>query len=385
MLKSFRFSCPPHILIGPDTHKQLGDLVKQFNGKRVFVITDPGVARAGILEKVLDVLHNEGFETGFFDKVVPEPPVETVKGIADKVKEGHFNLIIGLGGGSSMDVSKVVAVMQNNDDPLESMVGIGNVKNPGIPMIAVPTTSGTGSEVTPIAIFTFEKEKTKKGVVSPYLYPSAAVVDPIFTYGLPPHITAHSGMDALVHAIEAYICKKSNPLSDMYSLQAIKLISRYLRKAVHNGEDKEARYYMSLGSHEAGLAFANASCAAVHALAYPLGGTFHIPHGLANTLMLKSVMEYNVVAKIDRFIDIAIAMGEHVEGLSDREAAYKAIKAMSELAVDVGVPTTLREVGIPKEAIPKMAEEAFKQQRLLSQNPRDLSVEDIQRIYENAW
>jgi alcohol dehydrogenase class IV len=385
LLTEFKFCGPSQIIFAPNAHKQLGSLVKELDGSKVFVITDPGIAKVGILDKVLEVLREAGIETGFYDQVVPEPPIETVQEIASKVKEGGFDLVVGLGGGSSMDMAKVVAVLQTNDNPIESMVGIGNVKKRGIPMIAMPTTAGTGSEVTQIAIFTFEEEKTKKGIVSPYLFATAAIVDPVFTYGLPPHITANTGMDALVHAIEGYIAKKSNPISDMYALQAIGLISKYLRKAVHNGENAEARYYMSLGSLEAGLSFSNSSCAAVHALAYPLGGTFHIPHGLSNTLMLKSVMEFNVVTNIERFVDIAVAMGENVEGLCDRDAALKAIKAMGDLAEDICVPTRLRDVDIPKEAIPKMAEDAAKQQRLLSQNPRKLSVDDIRKIYENAW
>lgn len=385
MLKSFRYSGPSDIFFGVDIHKQLGSTVRQLNGTRVFVITDPGVARAGILAEVLQVLKEDGIIAGSYDGVVPEPPIGSVQEVASRVKEEGYDLIIGLGGGSPMDVAKVVSVLQSNDDPIESMVGTGNVKKPGLPTITIPTTSGTGSEVTQIAIFTFEKEQTKKGIVSPYLFASAAVVDPVFTYGLPPHITAHTGMDALVHAIEAYLSLKANPMSDMFALDAIGYISRYIRKAVHNGDDVEARYYMSLGSLKAGLAFSNASTAAVHALAYPLGGTFHIPHGLSNTLMLKSVMEYSVAGDLERYADLAAAMGENIERLTEREAAFKSIEGVENLATDLGVPTRLREMGIPREAIPRMAEDASRHTRLILQNPRRLSVEDIEKIYQNAW
>jgi alcohol dehydrogenase class IV len=385
MLKSFRYSGPSDIFFGVDIHKQLGSTVRHLNGTRVFVITDPGVARAGILAEVLQVLKEDGIIAGSYDGVVPEPPIGSVQEVASRVKEEGYDLIIGLGGGSPMDVAKVVSVLQSNDDPIESMVGTGNVKKPGLPTITIPTTSGTGSEVTQIAIFTFEKEQTKKGIVSPYLFASAAVVDPVFTYGLPPHITAHTGMDALVHAIEAYLSLKANPMSDMFALDAIGYISRYIRKAVHNGDDVEARYYMSLGSLKAGLAFSNASTAAVHALAYPLGGTFHIPHGLSNTLMLKSVMEYSVAGDLERYADLAAAMGENIERLTEREAAFKSIEGVENLATDLGVPTRLREMGIPREAIPRMAEDASRQTRLILQNPRRLSVEDIEKIYQNAW
>lgn len=385
MLKSFRYSGPSDILFGVDVHKELGSTIRQLKGTRVFVITDQGVSRAGILEKILKVINDDGIQTAYYDNVVPEPPIESVQEVASRVREGGYDLIVGLGGGSPMDVAKVVSVLQGNDDPIESMVGTGNVKKPGLPTIAIPTTAGTGSEVTQIAIFTFEKEQTKKGIVSPYLFVSAAVVDPVFTYGLPSHITAHTGMDALVHAIESYLSLKANPMSDMFALEAIGVISRYIRKAVHNGDDIEARYYMSLGSLKAGLAFSNASTAAVHALAYPLGGTFHIPHGLSNTLMLKSVMEYSFAGNLERYADIASAMGENIEGLTEREAALKSIEGVENLALDLGVPTRLRDMGIPREAIPRMAEDASRQTRLILQNPRRLSVEDIEKIFHNAW
>ena len=385
MLKNFRYSGPSDILFGVDVHRELGAKIGELNGNRVFVITDPGVAKVGILEKVLKVIRDKGIATGFYDGVVPEPPIESVQEIASKVRQGGFDLVIGLGGGSPMDVAKVVSVLQSNDDPIESMVGTGNVRNRGLPTITIPTTAGTGSEVTQIAIFTFEKEQTKKGIVSPFLFASAAVVDPVFTYDLPSHITARTGMDALVHAIEAYLSLKANPMSDMYALEAIGVISKYIRKAVHNGEDIEARYFMSLGSLQAGLAFSNSSTAAVHALAYPLGGTFHIPHGLSNTLMLKSVMEYSFSGNLARYADIAAAMGENIDGFSEREAALRSIEGVENLAIDLGVPTKLREMGIPREAIPKMAEDASRQTRLILQNPRRLGVEDIEKIYHNAW
>jgi alcohol dehydrogenase class IV len=384
-VKNFVFQTPPQIVFGEGVYKQIGEMIKFYKGTKVFIITDPGIVKAGLLDNLKEVIKAAGFECGVYDSVIPEPPVDSVKEATEIVKKEGYDILIGFGGGSSLDVTKVVSVLQTNDDSIDKMVGTGNVKQPGIPKILVPTTAGTGSEVTQVSILSFPEESTKKGMVSPYLFGSAALVDPSFTYGLPPHITANTGMDALIHAIEAFICRKANNISNIYALDAIELIAGNLRTAVHNGQDERARYNMALGSLEAGLAFSNASCAAVHALAYPLGATFHLPHGLSNTVMLKSVMEQNVVSCIDKFAVVAEKMGECTEGLSVREAAFKAVDAMTNLANDVNVPTRLRDVDIPEDAIPQLAKDAFKQERLLSQNPRKLSEKDIEGIYRNAW
>jgi len=384
-MKKFQYMAPPQIIFGEGVYKQLGEIIRFCKGTKVFIITDPGIAKVGILDKIKDVIEAAGFEYGSYDSVIPEPPVDSVMEAASIVKKKGYDVLLGLGGGSSLDVTKVVSVLQTNDDTISDMVGIGNVKQPGISTILIPTTAGTGSEVTQVSILSFPEESTKKGIVSPYLFASVALVDPSFTYDLPPHITANTGMDALIHAVEAYICLKANNISDIYALDAIELIAENLRTAVHNGKDEKARHYMSLGSLEAGLAFSNASCAAVHALAYPLGGTFHLPHGLSNTVMLKPVMEQNVVSCLERFAVIAAKMGERVEELSVREAAFKAIDAMTDLANDINVPTRLRDLEIPQDAIPQLAKDAIKQQRLLSQNPRAFTEKDIESIYRSAW
>ncbi|MDI3534169.1 MAG: alcohol dehydrogenase [Thermosediminibacterales bacterium] len=381
----FNFSTAGSIIMGVGALKKLGSEARKLGGKKVFIITDEGIAKAGILEKVKGILEKEGFEVGYFDKVIPEPPIDTVEDIAEAVKQDGYNLLIGLGGGSSIDATKAVSILVTNGGPIDKYVGTNLVEKPGLPTIMLPTTSGTGSEVTPIAILTDVKEELKKGVVSPYLYADVAIVDPNLTITVPPKITANTGMDALIHAIESYIAKKANKFTECISLEAIKLISGSLRTAVADGENIEARYNMSLGSLMAGVAFANAGVGAVHALAYPLGGQFHIPHGMANTLMLRYVMEYNVVSRMEKFAKIAEAMGENIEGLSIREAAQKAIDAMIALAEDIGVPTKLREVDIPEAAIPKLAEAGVKVTRLLSNNPRVLTLEDITQIYTNAW
>lgn len=385
MLVNFNFLVPPTVVFGVDTVNQTGQYVKKLGGRRAFIVTDPGVAKVGILEKVAKVLKDDGIEVGYYDQVIPEPPENIVNEIVEKVKEGGYEVIIGLGGGSSMDTAKMVAVLVTNGGSVRDYIGIGKVPKPGLPKIMIPTTSGTGSEVTQIAIFTLLGEEVKKGVVSPYLMADVAIVDPALTYDLPPHITASTGMDALVHAIESYISRKANKFTEGLSLMAMELIAKNIRTAVTDGSNVEARYNMSLGSMIAGIAFGNASTAAVHALAYPLGGQFHIPHGVANTLMLPYVMEYNVVSRMEKFVKIAEALGEKVEGLSLRDAAFKAIDAMVNIAKDIGVPMRLRDVNIPKDAIPKMAAAAINETRLLSQNPRVLTLKDIEDIYNKAW
>ncbi|MBA1334604.1 MAG: alcohol dehydrogenase [Firmicutes bacterium] len=385
MNKPINFAVPNSIEIGTGIVEQLNEKVRKLGGKKVFIITDEGVLKAGLLERVKKPLAEGGIKFGCYTKVIPEPPVEQIQEIVNEVKDGGYDLLVGLGGGSSLDVTKVVSVIVTNGGAIGDYIGTDMVKKPGIAKILIPTTSGTGSEATNIAILTDVKEELKKGVVSPYLFADIALVDPSLTFTVPPKITANTGMDALIHAIEAFIAKKSNAFTDCIALEAIKLISDNLRTAVTDGENVEARYNMSLGSLMAGIAFGNAGVGAVHALAYPLGGQFHIAHGMANTLMLRYVMEYNVVSRMAKFKEIATAMGENVEGLSPREAAQKAIDAMIGLAEDIGVPTKLRQVDIPKEAIPKLAEAGIKVTRLLSNNPRKLTLEDIETIYSNAW
>ncbi|MGI6098020.1 MAG: iron-containing alcohol dehydrogenase [Dethiobacteria bacterium] len=385
-MMNFAFGTPSSIIFGAGTmEQQLGAQVKKLNGSRVFILTDPGIAKVGILEKVQQILKKEGFEVGVYDQVVPEPPIETVDKIAEEVKDNAYDLLVGLGGGSAMDVTKVVSILVTNGGSARDYTGSDKIKKPGLPTIMLPTTAGTGSEVTKIAIFSFPEEEVKKGIVSPHLFATAAIVDPSLTYKLPPNLTAYTGMDAFIHAAESYISKNANKFTEGLSLIAIDLIAKNLRTAVSDGDNAEARYNMSLGSLIAGIAFGNAGVGAVHAMAYPLGGQFHLPHGLANTLMLRYVMEYNVVSCLDKFAVIAEAMGENTEGLSVREAAFKAIEAMINLAKDTNVPTRLRDVNIPKEAIPKMAAAGINETRLLSNNPRKLTQKDLEDIYTNAW
>ena len=307
--------------------------------------------------------------------------MSSVHEIVDFTKQGGYDLIVGFGGGSPIDVAKVVAILATNDDKLEDYVGVDQVPKKGLPLIAVPTTAGTGSEVTAIAIFANEKLNVKQGVVSPHLIPNIALVDPVLTYSCPPNVTAASGMDALIHNIEAYISVNATMHTDPLAAEGIKLISKSIRTAVYDGSNAWARHNMAMGSLLGGIAFGNAGVGAVHAMSYPIGGAFHISHGVANTMMLPWVMEYNMLSCLQWFREIGEFMGENMDGLSDREAAQKTVDAMRTLAEDLAVPLYLSDVGIPESAIPGLVEGALTQARLWNNNPRKYTAEDMAQVY----
>jgi alcohol dehydrogenase len=291
------------------------------------------------------------------------------------------DIIIGIGGGSAQDVAKVSSILVTNTGPISSFFGIDLVPEPGLKLILAPTTAGTGSEVTPIAILSDHHEKLKKGIVSAHLFPRTAVLDPELTLGLPPHVTAATGMDALIHAVEAYTSKNANSMTDVLACQAIKLIFASIRTAFANGEDISARGKMLEGSLLAGMAFANAGVTAVHAFAYPIGAEFHIPHGVANSIMLLPVMEFNMMGNLPKFAHLAELLGENTAGLSQREAALKAVAALRTLSSDLRVPAHLSDFGVCDAHIPDLSKGVMKVTRLLANNPRVLKVEDAEAIY----
>ena len=375
---------PKTLITGVDAITQLGAEVSALRAKKALIMTDPGVVESGMVETVERPLIDAGIEVGVYGKCVPEPPMSSLEEGVKFCEEGHYDCIVGCGGGSAIDGAKITSVLVGSDDSVESMVGIDMVPKKGLPIVAVPTTAGTGSEVTAIAIFANEKLNVKQGVVSGFLIPNVALVDPMLTISCPPHVTAASGMDAFIHCIEAYTSVNATMHTDPLAREGIELISKSIRTAVFDGSNVEARFGMAMGSLLGGLAFANAGVTAVHALSYPIGGTFHIAHGVANTLMLPWVMEYNMLACLDYFAEIAVAMGENITGLSARDSAARAVDAMKQLAVDIQVPQYLSDVGIPESAIEDMADSAMSQTRLLVNNPRRLSRDDIIQIYHNG-
>lgn len=373
------------VVIGTGAVKSVPDMVERLGGKKVLIITDSVIKEVGLLDELQAVLDEAGIEYGAFLGVEPEPRLEIVEECLKVIKEGEYDLLIGFGGGSSIDIMKSASILVTNPGTINDYIGVNLVPNKGLPMIAIPTTAGTGSEVTAISILSDQKEELKKGVVSPYLLPDVALVDPYLMRTMPAKVTAATGMDALTHAVEAYISVNAFPATDALAKEAIVLIARNLRTAVMNGDDMEAREKMAHAATLAGMSFANAGVGAVHALAYPLGGKYHIPHGVANALLLPYVMEYNCLSNLSKFADMAELLGEDVTGLSDREKAVVAVEAMKQLAVDVGIPTSLQDFNIPESAIPILAEGAMKVTRLLANNPRKLTYEEVEQIYRNAW
>ena len=374
---------PKTLITGNGCISQIGIEARKLNGTNALILTDPGVACCGSVDEVERPLRAAGLKVGIYDKAVPEPPMSSVEEIVGFTKKGGYDIVIGFGGGSAIDIAKVVAALAPNNDRLEDYVGIDKVPRKGLPLIAVPTTAGTGSEVTAIAIFANEKLNVKQGVVSPYLIPNIALVDPVLTYSCPAGVTAASGMDALIHCVEAYISVNATMHTDPLAAEGIKLISKSIRTAVYDGASAWARHNMAMGSLLGGIAFGNAGVGAVHAMSYPVGGTFHVPHGVANTLMLPWVMEYNMMSCLQWFKEIGEFMGENMEGLSDREAAAKTVAAMRTLADDLEVPQYLNEVGIPESAIPSLVQGAETQTRLWNNNPRKFTPHDMAQIYHN--
>lgn len=380
------FKTTQKVIMGPGSIEKINDEIRDRKLKNVFIVTDEGLIKSGICDVVINEIKRSVKKLDVFSEVPPDPPIETAYKCYDKAKGKKIDLVIGLGGGSSLDIAKMLSIMLTNNDKIENMFGINLVKKRGITKFLIPTTAGTGSEVTPIAILSDEREHLKKGVVSDYLLPEVAILDGELTRTLPPMPTASSGMDALIHAVEAYTSVNANDYTDYLAIKAMELISKNLRKAWSNGDNLEARQKMLEGSFLAGQAFANAGVTAVHAFAYPLGGEFHIPHGIANTVMLCPVLEFNMLSNLEKFsnlADIFYPQKGNFEGL--KEKSLTAINFLKDLAIDLKLPITLKELNIPFESIEKLAEGVMKVTRLLANNPRKLSYQDAVNIYKKAY
>jgi alcohol dehydrogenase class IV len=349
------------------------------------VVIDKNLFKTGLREKVANILVPEGIKFSVYDKVEPEPRIELAdEGVAVAIKNKN-DIIIGIGGGSAMDVAKAIAILATNKGSAVDYLGLNKIPKQGLPKIMIPTTAGTGSEVTFTAVFVRKNLKKKEGMNSPYLYPELALLDPELTLSLPPAPTAQTGLDALCHAIESYTSVNASPMSELVSLQAIILISENLRTCVHDGKNLAAREKMLLGSLYAGIGLANAGVTAVHSLSYPLGGKYGVAHGLANTMLLLAVMGFNLPAALDKFTDIAEAMGECVDGLPSREAAYLALEAVEALIEDCGIHSTLAEFGIKEKDFPALADVAMTVARPLENNPRKITKDDAIAIYAQAF
>ena len=381
----FTFRAAGEITFGVGAVERLGSTIKKTGGRRILVVVDPGFAKTGAFQKVTQNLGREGLSFVLFDQVEPEPRTLVADQCGELARKEKCDFVLGVGGGSAMDTAKAAAILATNGGRTKDYQGLDKVSRPGLPKGMVPTTAGTGSEVTFTAVFINEEEKKKGGINSPHLYPEMSVLDPELTLDLPPAVTAFTGMDALAHAIESYTSLAANSLSEIFSLEAIRLIGKSLRRAVEKGSDLDARGNMLMGSLLAGIGLANAGVTAVHSLSYPLGGRFRVPHGVGNGLLLPAVMEYNVFSRMDKFAKIAEGMGEKVEGLSAREAAISAVESVKRLSREIEFPQRLSDLGIPESAFPGMAEEALKVTRPLENNPKPLSLEDAIRIYRSVY
>lgn len=384
----FSFATTAQILCESGASLRLAELCRERGARRVLIVTDPGITRLGLLEALLPGFARAGMSVQVFDQVLADPPEAVVLAAVDQARELRAELIVGFGGGSSMDVAKLVALLAHpdSDQALSDIYGVGNASGRRLPLIQVPTTAGTGSEVTPIAIVT-TGETTKVGVVSPLLLPDLALLDADLTLGLPGAVTAATGIDAMVHAIEAYTSAlKKNPLSDLLAREALRLLAANLDEVVRNGSNREARQAMLLGACLAGQAFANAPVAAVHALAYPLGGHFHIPHGLSNALVLPQVLTFNASVAAPLYAELApLVLGERLRPGSAGAQTEQLIDALAGFSQRSGLPTRLRDAGVSEAILPTLAADAVLQQRLLVNNPREMNEQQALAIYQAAY
>jgi len=372
-------------IFGTGSFNEIGNECKALGAARVLLVIDGSLAKTDICLRAQEILKKNKIKVFLYGDITPEPDPALADIGAQLAKNEKIGCVLGIGGGSTMDVAKAIAVLSKNDGKAVDYIGLNKVKNAGLPTIMVPTTSGTGSETTFTAVFTMRDTKTKGGINSPFLYPHTAVLDPELTLGLPPYVTAYTGMDALIHAIESFTSLKAHPMSETISLRAIELISDNLRGAVFNGNDIDCRDKMMMGSYMAGLGLAMAGVTAVHALSYPMGSLFGIPHGVANACLLPYVLEYNYPGNIDKFCQVSLAMGQDEDGLSSRELASLAAEAAYDLADDVGTPLTLKELNIPEDAIPELVKGAMKIAVPIMNNPRPMTAEIAEEIYRQAF
>lgn len=389
-MSDFTFNTTPSIRQQAGGAKRLAELVATLPSKAekpsILFVTDPGIIKLGLATAAMDSLTSAGYPVVLFKDVEADPKAQTILAAVELARSERTGVVIGFGGGSSMDVAKLIALLVHSEQQLDDVYGVNQATGNRLPLILVPTTAGTGSEVTAVSIVTTGVEE-KKGVVSPIILPDIALLDAELTLGLPPHITAATGIDAMVHAIEAYTSKNvnNNPLSQMLAKQALSLLGANISDAVFNGSNMNARSNMLLGSMLAGQAFANSPVAAVHALAYPIGSQFHVPHGLSNALVLPHVMRFSAPECASQYAELAPIVFPDIDTSgSDDSLCDCFIERLAALSGDLGLEVGLKQVGIKAEDVEKLTIDAMKQTRLLVNNPRELGFEDIKSIYQQA-
>ncbi len=381
----FSMEGPRRVVFGQGKAAELGDEVRLLGAKRVLVVLDPSVAEASVAEPALASLDAAKVKYTVFSQITREPEPDEADQAAALGREFKAKAVVGIGGGSALDLAKAAAVLITNPGNAVDYVGLDKVTKPGPPVVCLPTTAGTGSECTWTAVFTRRADKFKGGINGRYLYAHTAILDPLLTVTCPPYITAIVGMDALTHAMEAYTSRQAHPLSDLVALEAISLIGRWLAPAVAHGENLEARENMLLGSYLAGLALARSGVGAVHAMAYPLGAFFDIPHGEANAVLLPYVLAYNLMACPERFADMGMCLGEPPDDLSTREMAEYCVEEVFQLSAEVGIPATLDQLKVPLVQVPAMAEKAMTVAVPIANNPRKVDAAQLETIYRQAF
>lgn len=383
-MKDFVFQMPDKIEVGFSKSREIVNIIKKKKLTKVLIVIDYNLKKMGIVDYIFNNLKNENLPFTIFDNIKNEPTISEIdQAINDLNPASNYDGIIGIGGGSTIDAAKLLAVSGSIKGSIKNYLGISVINKPGIPTIVLPTTSGTGAEVTPNAIVKDKKEELKKAVVSPYLIPDLVILDPGLTLSLPPKVTAETGIDAFTHAIECFICNKSNPMSDLFALDSMRLISKYLRRAVRNGSDKEARYYMALGSLYGGIAITNSGTGGVHALAYPLGGKYNFSHGLSNSILLTEVMRFNTEAVPEKFVKVAEVMEIETTNFPKEKIVESVVDEIRKLVSDVGI--TIEGFEVSEKLLDNLATMAIsEQQRLLENNPRSISFEDARKIYKKS-
>ena len=373
---------PQKTVFGTGCIDQFADDYLKLGYKRLFVVTTAVVRPA--ITSMTDRLSENGVSVKFYEDVHGEPSIADFKTILKSAEDFGADSFIGIGGGSILDLTKLTAALLGSAQQIEDLFGTGLIERRGKWFACAPTTAGTGSEMSPNAILLDERDALKKGIVSPYLVADAAYIDPKLTWTVPSKVTAETGMDALTHCIEAYTNKFAHPMVDMFALKGIRLIAANLAKAVKNGNDVEAREALAAGSMYGGMCLGPVNTAAVHALSYPLGGEYHISHGLSNAILLPSVMRFNCPACVKRYAEVALACGVE-PGATDEETAMRGVEFVTSLSKECGIPTTLTEIGIPHSAVAHMAKAAMDVQRLLKNNPREVTEKDAVDIYESLY
>ncbi|ABB14374.1 L-threonine dehydrogenase [Carboxydothermus hydrogenoformans] len=382
-MKTYRFYMPPVSLMGIGCLKEAGEEIKKLGFKKALIVTDKVLVKIGLVNKLTEILDNEGIEYVIFDETKPNPTVKNVEDGLKMLKENNCDFLISFGGGSPHDCAKGIGLVATNGGSIKDYEGVNKSAKPMLPLVAVNTTAGTASEMTRFSIITDEDRHVKMAIVDWHVTPIMAVNDPELMVEMPKALTAATGMDALTHAIEAYVSIDATPVTDAAALKAIELIFKYLKRAVENGKDIEARDKMAYAEYLAGVAFNNAGLGYVHAMAHQLGGFYDLPHGVCNAVLLPHVQAYNLQVVPERFIDIAKAMGINVENLTAKEAGEKVLEAIKNLSREIGIPSGLKELGVKEEDLKTLAENALKDACGFT-NPKQASLDDIIRIFKEA-